>query len=113
MEEYKINVRKKNAIRKSLIEQLDTKGAKVAHFEDLIDDYMTLWEIKSKLQFDIDQRGVTYKDFSSVGIEMWKNNPSVKELTGVNKQMLSVLKELGLSTDNVREEEEDEDDFEM
>ena len=32
---------------------------------------------------------------------MWKNNPSIKELVGVNRQMLSILKELKLSTDEM------------
>lgn len=43
-----------------------------------------------------------YEDYSSVGIKMMKNNPSVKELTGVNRQMLIILRELGLSTDMVK-----------
>ena len=39
---------------------------------------------------------------------MQKNNPSTKELVMVNKQMLSLLKELGLSTDKVCDTEDDE-----
>lgn len=68
---------------------------------------MELWDVKTKLSADIKNRGVTYKDFSSVGIEMQKNNPSVKELVMVNKQMLSLLKELGLSTDKVCDAHDD------
>ena len=95
-------------IKKSLLVQLKSIGASLNHYEDLISDYMGMWDVKQALSKDIKTRGVTYKDFSSVGVEMQKNNPSVKELVMVNKQMLSLLKELGLSTDKVRDAEDDE-----
>ena len=85
-------------IKKSLILQLQIKGADLDHFKDMVDDYMSLWDIKCALIKDIKKRGVTYKDFSSVGVEMQKNNPSVKELVAVNRQMLSILKELEINT---------------
>ncbi|HHX79955.1 MAG TPA: P27 family phage terminase small subunit [Acholeplasmataceae bacterium] len=91
----------KKEIKNSLIEQLAMLGATAEHYIDLINDYMGLWDVKTALMADIKKRGVTYKDFSSVGIEMQKNNPSVKELVMVNRQMLSILKELGLSTANL------------
>ena len=37
---------KKGDVRESLIEQLKEKGADVACFSDLIEDYMKLWSIK-------------------------------------------------------------------
>ena len=40
---------KKGDVRESLIEQLKEKGADVACFSDLIEDYMKLWSIKNKL----------------------------------------------------------------
>ncbi len=88
-------------VRESLLAQLEAQGASNEHFVDLIKDYMSLWKIKNKLVRDINKRGVTYKDVSSVGVEMQKNNPSVKELVMVNRQMLSILEKLGLSTENV------------
>jgi phage terminase small subunit len=87
-------------VKGSLIEQLALKGATKDHYIDLISDYMKLWDVKKALQEDIKVRGVTFKDYSSTGVMMQKNNPSVKELVMVNRQMLSILKELGLSTDN-------------
>lgn len=98
----------KAQVKNSLIEQLTQMGAKMPFFEDLIEDYMCLWEVKNGLQKDIKERGVTYKDVSSVGVEMMKNNPSTKELTMVNRQMLSILEKLGLSTDKCKIEEDDE-----
>ena len=95
-------------IENSLLEQLAILGAMKEHYIDLIRDYMGLWEVKTALLEDIKARGVTYKDFSSVGIEMQKNNPSVKELVMVNKQMLSLLKELGINTANAGDGEDEE-----
>jgi len=98
---------KRESIKISLEKQLALMDANKDHFSDLISDYMGMWDVKNALFSDIKLRGVTYKDVSSVGIEMQKNNPSVKELVTVNKQMLSVLKELGLSTANARSGEVD------
>lgn len=98
---------KKSDIRNSLITQLENIGADLNHFIDLVNDYMELWDVKNSLIKDIKSRGVVYRDFSSVGVEMQKNNPSVKELVGVNRQMLSILKELNISTSNLGGEGDD------
>lgn len=100
---------KRDKVLNSLLEQLAIKGASVDCFEDLIQDYMSLWDTKNALIADISIRGVMFKDKSSVGIEMMKNNPSVKELVMVNKQMLMLLKELGLSTENAAGGDPDDD----
>lgn len=98
----------KTRVKNSLIEQLTQMGANIPFFEDLVEDYMCLWDVKNGLQKDIKERGVTYIDVSSVGVEMMKNNPSTKELTMVNRQMLSILEKLGLSTDKCKFEDDDE-----
>lgn len=98
----------KTRVKNSLIEQLTQMGANIPFFEDLVEDYMCLWDVKNGLQEDIKERGVTYIDVSSVGVEMMKNNPSTKELTMVNRQMLSILEKLGLSTDKCKIEDDDE-----
>lgn len=98
----------KEQVKKSLIEQLESRGAKLPFFESLIEDYMALWKIADDLKADIKTRGVVYKDFSSVGVEMMKNNPSTKELVMVNKQMTSLLKELDLTTTTCKVEEDEE-----
>lgn len=89
----------RGGIRESLMEQLAMKGATIDCFEDMVDDYMGLWDIKNKLLADINKRGVAYEDRNSTGFQVTKNNPSVKELVLVNRQMLSILKELNLRTD--------------
>lgn len=96
-------------VKASLIRQLQGKGADLCVFTDMIDDYMKLWEIKEQLAEDIRARGVVYSDNSSVGVRMMKNNPSVKEIVGVNRQMLAILDKLNITTDAARTEEAGED----
>lgn len=90
---------KKADVEASLIRQLEAKNAKIPHFMDMISDYMALWTLKNKLQADIRKRGVSYESKSAQGIDIVKQNQSVKDLVAVNKQMLSLLDRLGLTTD--------------
>ena len=89
----------KAQIKASLIKQLEAKGANVAHFMDLIYDYMSLYDIKKDLQKDVKERGVAYETTSANGYPIIKQNQSVKDLVAVEKQMLQLLKEMGLTTD--------------
>lgn len=86
-------------IKESLIKQLEVKNANVPHFYDLILDYLELYNIKKALQKDIKKRGVSYETLSANGFEITKQNQSVKDLVAVEKQMMSMLKEMGLTTD--------------
>lgn len=95
-------------IRESLIKQLEDKGANVEHFLSLIDDYCWYWEQEKAMQKDIKKRGHTYKAISAAGKEYEKENPSVKNALLYNKQKLAILKELGLTTDNVISDDDDE-----
>jgi hypothetical protein len=89
----------KTKIKESLIKQLEAKNANVAHFQDLIYDYLQLYDTKKMLQKDIKTRGVSYKTLSASGVSIMKQNQSIKDLVAVEKQMLSILKEMGLTTD--------------
>lgn len=101
----------KQKIKDSLIKQLQVKGAKVAHFENLIDDYLFLFDTKNKLQKDIKKRGVSYETTSANGFKITKQNQSVKDLVAVEKQMIALLKELGLTTDAPTGEEAVDEDL--
>ncbi len=98
-------------VKESLIEQLVIRNLDQEFFSDMIKDYMSLWGVKNKLVADIKKRGINYKDYSSTGKLMWKSNPSVKELVLVNRQMLSILKELKITTDVIDPDGENEDDL--
>lgn len=87
----------KTRVKESLLAALRSREADSDHDVDLVNDYMALWDAKKSLIADIKARGVNYEDLSSVGVKMRKANPSVKELVMVNRQMLAIRKELGLS----------------
>ena len=84
---------KRKAIKQDLIDQLDRSGVYGAHYLDLIDDYMAMWDVKAMLIADIKARGVSVEYANQWG---HKKNDSVAELTRTNAQMLKILNELGL-----------------
>lgn len=91
---------RRKEIKKSLIEQLRSRGSDIALFADQVDDYMQLWDLKEMLIEDIRETGLRTED--------GKDNTSPKQLPIVNRQMLSLLKTLGVTTDNIVGEENDD-----
>lgn len=98
-------------IKESLIKQLENKGANVEHFRDLIEDYIWMYEQEKAMQKDIKVNGRMYKAKSASGYSIDKENPAVKNAIMYNKQKLSILKELGLTTENVINDKDDDDDL--
>ena len=97
-------------VKKSLIEQLEAKGADVEVFLDQINDYMTMWDLKESLKDDIKENGLRMYYRASNGGSTEKDNPSVKQLPVVNKQMLMLLKQMDIYTDKAVKEGCDMDD---
>jgi hypothetical protein len=96
-------------VRDSLIKQLEIKGANVALYESLIDDYMFLLQQERAMQKDIRKKGRTYTALSSTGKEYEKNNPSVKDALLYSRQMVAIITALGLSTETVKTGDKKED----
>ena len=82
-------------IRTDLLKQLVTNGTFGKHYEDLIEDYMALWNIKNRLIDDIKERGVSVV-WNNGKQHGFKKNDSIAELNKTNAQMLKILSELGL-----------------
>lgn len=101
--------RKRKAVLKSLMEQLERKKAVTAYFTDMVEDYMSLWEIKEKMIKDVAENGLIIHRVNGNGIDCEIDNPFVKQIPNYNKQMLSLLKQLGLETNNVIADTDDED----
>lgn len=99
----------KKLIKCSLLRQLEKKGANIAVFEDLVNDYMRFYDYKKKLQKDIDSRGVTFQEKNCKGELVQKENPSMKNLINTNKQMLSIIDKLKLDPDSIIPEEDEDD----
>ena len=90
----------RSRVKKSLIDQLKAKGADIDIFTDQINDYMAMWDLKESLKADIEENGLRMMYSTANGGRAEKDNPSVKQLPAVNKQMLMLLKQMEISTDN-------------
>lgn len=100
---------KKSDIKKDLIDQLERNGVYGMHYLDLINDYMSMWEIKNKLIKDIKERGVTIEYQNGANQWGYKKNDSISELNKTNAQMLKILNELGLKPCADDEPDDDEE----
>lgn len=96
------------SIKDSLMKQLKDKGANVEHFTSLVEDYVFYWKEEREMQKDIKKKGRTYKAVSAAGKDYEKDNPSVKNSIMYNKQKLSILKEMGLTTSNVKNDDDED-----
>lgn len=102
---------KKMQIKQDLLDQLERNGIYGQHYIDLVNDYISMWEIKNKLIKDIKEKGVSVKYQNGENQWGYKKNDSVRELTNVNNQMLRLLDSLGLKPSKF--EAEEDDDWEM
>lgn len=98
-------------IRESLEQQLRDQGADVLHFQSLLDDYMFFYKMLRKMQADIKKNGTTIKARSAAGKEYDKENPAIKQAALYSKQMLQILREMGLTTSNCRPPNDDGGDL--
>lgn len=101
--------KKYKQIRESLIEQLKIRKKDYPYNLDLIEDYMDLYVTKSRLIKDIEERGVSIEWNNGGGQRGRKKNDSVELLLKVNKQMLSIISELGIKADEVLIEDDEDD----
>ena len=97
-----------NSLKKSIMGQLQARGADIPVFVEIVDRYISFWKTSQALQKDIDDRGVMISEMNSVGAEVVKPNPSIKELQNTNKQMLSIQKSLDLDPNKIASLEKDE-----
>lgn len=96
------------SIKDSLMKQLKKNGVdQYDHYVSLVDDYVSMWNMKNELIKDVEERGVNVKYNHGGGQEGWKKNDSVPELNRTNGQMLKLLSELGLSASDIKPEEEE------
>lgn len=80
-------------VKIGLLDQMARRQVTQPHYLDMVSDYMSLWDTKTKLVADIKSRGVTVTSASGAGL---RKNDSITELVKVNGQMLKILDSLGL-----------------
>ena len=98
-------------IRQDLTDQLERQGVYGRHYLDLIEDYMALWDTKNALISDIKKRGVMTKYQNGENQWGYKKNDSVGNLVKVNKQMLGLLRELGLRAADFEADSDDDEEM--
>lgn len=96
-------------IESDLKNQLEASGATHAHYVDLVNDYLSLWDVKNQLIADIQKRGVVIKWTNGKQVSE-KKNDSISELNKTNAQMLKLLSELGLKATEIEKEDHTGDD---
>jgi phage terminase small subunit len=100
---------KKAEIKDDLLRQLEENGTYGSQYVDLVEDYMALWDLKNKLIKDIRTRGAMIEWENGEYQKGVKKNDAVVELPKINKQMLMLLKELGLrAVDSKADDQDDE-----
>ena len=104
-----MSLRKK--IKNDMLEQLKKQNIKGEYFEDLVDDYMAMWDVKNKLIEDIKTKGVSIKYQNGENQWGYKKNDSVGELQRTNNQMLRLLDSLGLKASVVEEVDVNEEEY--
>lgn len=82
-------------IKEDLLKQLNENETYGKHYEDLVNDYMALWDIKNRLIDDIKERGVSV-EWNNGKQTGKKKNDSISELNKTSAQMLKILNDLGL-----------------
>lgn len=99
--EVKITSIKKKGTYKKVREDIKKRLASRCNpggcYEDLIEDYMTMWLTKELLSADIRERGVSVEYDNGGGQKGRKKNESIDLMVKVNSQMLKLLADLGLT----------------
>lgn len=79
-------------LKKSLLENLESRGMVEKLYEDKVEEYMRLWKLCRELEKDVKERGVVVYDEKKGAMA---DNSSVKQLVGVSKQLLAIYTALG------------------
>ncbi|MEK5419388.1 MULTISPECIES: P27 family phage terminase small subunit [Paenibacillus] len=90
----RVTIRKR--IEKDLMNQLKANGLVVNYHKDLVQDYLSLWDLKNKLFDDIQDTGIKIS-----GMHGPKSNPSINDLHKTNDRMIKILDALSLNIPKV------------
>ena len=96
-------------IREDLKEQLCDAGMFGKQYDDMVENYLYFVRLKEKLQYDIKVNGIRYQAKTGNGYLSDKPNESIKNLTTVNAEMRSIIKDLGLNTPKEPKDGDDDD----
>ena len=97
----------RKTIKQDLLDQLDRNGMIGAYYADMVNDYMTLWDVAKALTRDIEERGVNVETELADGRRKIAKNESVGELLKTNAQMLKILDSLDLKSAQGSDEDDE------
>lgn len=100
------HLKKRKKIKKGLTSQLKENGTTALHHMDMVDKYLTMWDMAQALEEDFHNNGV--KIMTSTGSKI---NPSIPEYTKTNNQMLRLLSEMGLKPIKQEPEVDADEDY--
>lgn len=104
------NIKEKtDSIREDLKNQLISQGKFGKQFDDMIEDYLYLVDLKERLKYDIDENGIRYENTGGNGFTTFKPNESCERLLKTNAQMLKILQDLDLKSPDEGGGEEGDD----
>lgn len=95
--------KKAREVKQSLYEIAQKKNADMSAICRMIDDYIYLFECTESLKQTITEKGTMLSEPNTAGFPITKPNPALKELRDTNKQMLSILKTIGVDIKTVSE----------
>lgn len=83
-------------IKSDLEKQMKNNGTTYSYHSDLVQDYLSLWDLKNELIDDIRATGITVP-----GMHGPKSNPSINDLHKTNDRMIKILDALNLNVPKV------------
>jgi P27 family predicted phage terminase small subunit len=93
-------------IEADLLDQLNEREISGEHFFDLVQVYLSMWDLTNSLIEDIEKEGPKV-----AGMHGPKSNPAINDLNKTNAQMLKILSELGLKAAANFDGDDDDDDW--
>ncbi len=86
-----------NNIENDLKEQLESLSKYGKFYDDLVNDYLYLLDLREKLKKDIKDKGIRYKFTNGNGKEQEKPNESVAHLIKVEQLLLKIINDLEIN----------------
>lgn len=86
-------------IKKSLLDTLKKSNNFTPYFENLVEDYMSLYETKEQAKAEIEEKGVMVEYQNGKNQSGYKKNDMIEVILKVNAQMIKILDKLGINID--------------
>lgn len=93
-EVFRLARQSRKKVKDSILAALVAKGMDSPYFLDLVEDYMDLWDIKTKLRKDLQERGPVVEWQNGANQKGLRKNDSVVEYPKISKRMTDILRQL-------------------